>query len=492
MENRDGRRGDTPEQSVAVAEAVPSMSGAHWANRDNDTPFRRPARSAPFRRPPAENSFPADPVSPATDEHDPAPAGHGSPGSAGHRSPSSSGYEETSGFPATDGVANADLFGPDPDRFGRAGENVGKGTDRKSRHWTAIGTGTRRSKTAGREEARAPGGPVAGRGRPTLPFAPPSIPPIPKGRAGMKARKAAKAASAEAERDDTIGVLGGSGHEIRPHRAAGRPAVVVGGGKDNTGHGTATDAPRRSRLLLWATLATVFVVLLGGIAAVVVFSGRSGGLASVLRGATGSDDQRSVVAPLDGRTEASFELVTGTTEVTLRSEDLGNDLYRITTAEDAGTVPRPVVDENRVQLHLTPSGGGATGAVEIVLASGVKWALRFTGGAAEQRVDLSQGKVSGVDVVGGARRIELNLPVPAGTVPVRITGAVDEFVMTAPKNIPVRVRLDSGAKTVAAGERTQRDVPPGSTFTPRNWQVADRYDVDAASRVTLFSVEPKA
>jgi hypothetical protein len=65
---------------------------------------------------------------------------------------------------------------------------------------------------------------------------------------------------------------------------------------------------------------------------------------------------------------------------------------------------------------------------------------------------------------------------------------VDEFVVRAPANSPVRVHLDSGAKTVAAGGKTQRDVPPGSTFTPRTWQVDNRYDVDAASRVTLFSV----
>jgi hypothetical protein len=233
----------------------------------------------------------------------------------------------------------------------------------------------------------------------------------------------------------------------------------------------------------------VVVVLVGGIAAVLVFSGRAGGLASVLRGTTGSGDERTVTAPLDGRTAASFELVTGTTQVTLRSEDLGADLYRITSAEDSGTVPRPVVDEDRVQLHLTPDGDGATGTVEIVLASRVTWALRFTGGADEQRVDLSRGRVSGIDVVGGARRIELTLPKPSGTVPIRITGAVDEFVVTAPKDNPVRVRLDSGARTVAAGDKIQRDVPPGSRFTPRNWQVADRYDVDAASRVTLFSVE---
>ncbi len=292
--------------------------------------------------------------------------------------------------------------------------------------------------------------------------------------------------------DDTIGVLVGPGREIRPHRATRHPAAARPsgrGGRDDTGHGTATaDGPRRSRRLLWATLTMAIVVLVGGAGAGLVVSGRAGALTDLLGGG-GSENRRTVTAPLGGRTEASFELVTGTTGVTLRSEDLGADLYRITTASDSGTVPRPVLDEDRVQLHLTPNGDGATGDVEIVLAARVSWALRFTGGADQQRIDLSRGRVSGIDVIGGVRRFEVNLPKPVGTVGIRIAGAVDEFVVQAPADIPVRARLDSGAKTVAAGQRTQRDVPPGSTFTPRNWQVPDRYDVAAAARVTLFSMK---
>jgi hypothetical protein len=55
----------------------------------------------------------------------------------------------------------------------------------------------------------------------------------------------------------------------------------------------------------------------------------------------------------------------------------------------------------------------------------------------------------------------------------------------------VRVQVDSGAKTVAAGDRTLRDVRPGSTLTPKGWQVQNRYDVDAAARITLLSVDAR-
>jgi hypothetical protein len=468
-----GRRRDTgiPDVSVAVADPPASMSGTHWANRDSDTLYRRPGQSTPFRRPPAENSFPEQA------SVTPAPADLTEPG-----------------FPAPSRTANADLFGPDPERFGPNGDDDDEqsAATGKARHWTTIGTKTRRPRTSDRGEASAPvsaaSQPVSsgdeGRRHPGAAVAVPG-----RASGGLAGR-----AAAQDERDDTIGVLG-QGHEIRPHRAGRsesvpQPATTGRNGSRGTPSRNApTAAPRRSRSVVrWATVATVLVVLVGAAGAVLVVGGKGGALKAVLRSGAGSSQGRTATAPLDGRTEASFELVTGTTKVILRSEDLGADLYRITSAEDSGTVPRPVVDENRVQLHLAPDGDGATGNVEIVLAARVTWSLRFTGGADEQRIDLSGGKVSAIDVIGGVREVELSLPTPSGTVPVRVTGAVDEFVVRAPANSPVRVRLNSGAKTVAAGDKTQRDVPPGSTFTPRNWQVDNRYDVDAASAVTLFSV----
>ena len=106
----------------------------------------------------------------------------------------------------------------------------------------------------------------------------------------------------------------------------------------------------------------------------------------------------------------------------------------------------------------------------------------------EQIIDLTGGKVSAIDLSGGSRRVDLVLPQPAGTVPVRVTGAVDELSVTSPTGSPVRVQVDSGAKTVAAGDKTLRDVKPGSTLTPKDWKVPNRYDVDAASRITLLTV----
>jgi hypothetical protein len=239
-------------------------------------------------------------------------------------------------------------------------------------------------------------------------------------------------------------------------------------------------------------LSSVLVLLAGSAMLVMKYTGSSAGtgLASILRSGAGSGGKRTVTAPLDGRKQASIDVITGASQVVVTSQDLGNDLYRITSAEDSGMVPRPVVDGDRVQLSLSPDGDGTSGRVEIVLAAKVRWALKFVGGADEHRVNLTGGQLTGLDVVGGAGRVELTLPTPSGTVDVRITGAVDELVVKSPQDSPVRARLDSGTKTAAVGERTLRDVEPGSTFTPRNWDQNNRYDVVVASRLQLLSVEP--
>jgi hypothetical protein len=296
------------------------------------------------------------------------------------------------------------------------------------------------------------------------------------------------------------------GHEIRPHRAArhDQPAhEQAQHGQTQHGqtqhgqtqhgqtqhhapeHGQSRPAqngtkPRRSRTVMVAAIGLAVLVLLGGAAAGMMFYAGSD---------QAKDGDRTITAPLDGRTAASFELVAATTKVNVKTQDLGDDLYKITSADD--TLPTAVVSDDRVQLHLTADGVNADGQVQVLLSTKVKWALRFVGGAEQQVVDLTAGKVSGLEVLGGTRRLQLALPKPAGTVPISVTGAIEDFSITSPKDSPVRVKVDGGAKTVAAGERTLQNVEAGSTLTPKGWSVPNRYDVDAAARVTLLSVDAR-
>jgi hypothetical protein len=286
--------------------------------------------------------------------------------------------------------------------------------------------------------------------------------------------------------------FGEPGHEIRAHRAPGGHQVAAG-------HHHQAAAPRRSKGLAVATVTLSALVLLGGVAAgITYFTGDDKGLGSVLQlgndtpdpgAADTSTDDTVATAPIGNRTSATFELVAATRRATVKTQDLGGELYRITSAAESGTAPRPTIAGEKVQLLLETEGAGARGNVQILLSSKVTWSLRFTGGADEQLVDLTGGKLSAVDLSGASRRVNLTLPQPSGTVQVRIAGAIEDLSLTSPSGSPVRVRVDGGVKTVSAGTRTLRDLEPGSTLTPKDWKTANRYDVAAEARLSQLTVK---
>jgi hypothetical protein len=467
--------------SVAVAEQV-STSGADWANRDNESLYRRTDPDpAPYRRPPAVNSFRND-----ADEEDMADSqswsAFGSPSTG-----SSSAAEQPSADPPEPRYGPAPPAGPGRASFGFtagpiSGNHNGPGPDSAT-----LNAPARRGRPA--PTSGAPFLPPPTSGAPFLP-PPVDLPPHPVRSVTSEsvlaqARRSRPMPPPAVDEDDGVGdFIGGPGREIRPHRAVRQPHHPVD-------HGIAHDEPRGSRGVFIAGLVLTAAVLLGGtVAGVSYFSGTDKGLTSVLElGAGKSDGDRTATAPIDGRTAASFELTTAVTKITVRSEDLGDELYRISTADDAGLAPKPVLAQDRVQLNLVPDGDGSTGAVDVVLSSQVLWNLRFAGATDEQQIDFTGGDVGGIELVGGSRVTKIALPEPAGTVAMKVTGAIDELALTSPAGNPVRVQMQGGAQTVAAGARTLRDVKPGSTLTPKDWATNNRYDVTAEARVTLLSVE---
>ncbi|MET0422470.1 MAG: hypothetical protein ABW046_01255 [Actinoplanes sp.] len=249
--------------------------------------------------------------------------------------------------------------------------------------------------------------------------------------------------------------------------------------------------PRQSRFVsVGIALLGVVVLLAGGVLGVVYFSGDDGKLDSVLQlGAGGETGQHLVTAPLDNRTKASFEVLAATNRVRVSIGELGEDLYRISTPDDAGFVPRPVTRNDEVKLQVSQDGDGTGGEIEVVLAARVQWALRFSGYAEEQIIDLTGGQISELAMVGASRRTQLALSRPVGTVPVRVTAAVEELTVSSPTGNPVRVNVAAGVQKVVAGTRTLNDVPAGSTLTPKDWGTKNRYDMTAAARITNLTVE---
>ncbi|MDI6101996.1 hypothetical protein QLQ12_25585 [Actinoplanes sp. NEAU-A12] len=245
--------------------------------------------------------------------------------------------------------------------------------------------------------------------------------------------------------------------------------------------------PRQSRLVT-VGMALLGVVALAAVAltGVVYYSGGDNQISNILGG--DDDDPRIVTGPLNDRTLATFELLAATDRVQVRIADLGEDLYRISSPEGTGIRPSADVRDDRLRVDVTRDNAGTGGEVEVLLAAKVRWTIRFSGYSAERIVDLSAGRIKGIELVGGTRRAEMTLAQAAGTVPMKITGGIEELTLRAPTGSPVRIKVGGGAGTVTAGARTLRDVAPGSTLTPKDWTTGNRYDIDAVAPVTLLTV----
>ncbi|WP_306212309.1 hypothetical protein [Actinoplanes sp. RD1] len=453
------RLGDLSDVSVAVADGL----------SDDASLYRRPGPAAPLRRPPAASDFPD--------------TGAQGGGELPRRRPG--GQEADTGswnaFATPDPAAGTDWTTVDSQAA-----PVGEPRDlweaeRAPQHRPEPAFGPAPPATNGRTAFGFTAGPISGNWREDEPVSGAGMPPEPTG--AHSAVRGGRHHSADQQRefrlpgDEHIGdLVGEHAHEIRPHRAAPPPAP-----------------PRRNRGVMVAGLGLTAAVLFGGgVAAVSYFSDPGGGLTSVLE--LGSADQktppRTVFAAIDGRKKATFEMISGARKVTVRSADIGDSLYRMTTAEESGMVPEPVLTDDKVQLSLAaedPDTPG-TGEVEVTLSTKVTWSLLFSAGAEEQILNLEDGRIAAIDFAGAAQTTTVQLPEAAGTIPVKVTGAVDQLAMTSPEGNPVRVKVKGGAQTVAAGSRTLKDIAPGSTLTPKDWATDDRFDVEAESRVTLLTV----
>jgi hypothetical protein len=248
--------------------------------------------------------------------------------------------------------------------------------------------------------------------------------------------------------------------------------------------------PRQSRVVTVGMLVLTAIVLVAGTAVgIVYFSGSNETISSVLQLGAGGSTSRQVSAPLDNRTTASFEMLAGANTVHLTIGELGDDLYRISTPDDAGIKPSPEIVNDDVKLQVSKDGDGTGGEIEVVLSAKVRWSLRFSGYAQTQLIDVSGGQVSDIEMVAAMQRAELTLPQPSGTIPLKINGSVDELVVKSPLGSPVRIKVGGGADTVVAGTRTLKNVVAGSTLTPKDWKTGDRYDVTAGAHISSLTIE---
>jgi hypothetical protein len=196
-----------------------------------------------------------------------------------------------------------------------------------------------------------------------------------------------------------------------------------------------------------------------------------------------------LTAPLGSAKTRLIEVTGASALLQIRSADLGEMLFSV-AAIDGATMPSVVDTPSGPRLSLPDAAAASAGRTEVQLNSKVRWTIRLTGRSTAQEIDMSAGGLARIELIGGASRAVLQLPRPAGAVPLRVTGAVSDLHIRAGKGDPVRLRLGKGADTATLDGTTERNVKSGAALTSPGWRSAkNRYDVSASVRVGSVLVE---
>jgi hypothetical protein len=163
--------------------------------------------------------------------------------------------------------------------------------------------------------------------------------------------------------------------------------------------------------------------------------------------------------------------------------DYRGDFYgpkpRVTQADGVVTVDYP---------RFNPFIWGRRSA-DIALSPAATWRLEIRGGVSGLVADLEEIGLAAIDVRGGVNRVELRLPRPNGTVPIRVSGGVSQLTLRRRAEVPVRVRIGGGASRLGLDTQYLGAIGgPVRLETPDYPNVANRYDLEiggGASRVTI-------
>jgi len=227
----------------------------------------------------------------------------------------------------------------------------------------------------------------------------------------------------------------------------------------------------------WGSLAAelaMAAVLLGACAALVA--------RSIPSSSTPPPAPQGASLPADGRSSATLDVATGTLVLTIGVANLGGT---------SGTLLRVTVRSGKNALiYLSATDASA---VTVTLNAAVSWRLDLAGGTKRTVADLRGGQVAGIAVTKGSDVIDLTLPRPRGSVPIRLAAGASQFLLSLPSGVPVRLTAARGAGEVSLAGRDHVHVAVGTVFTTPGWAAgAVGFDIDATAGAARVAVTARA
>jgi hypothetical protein len=163
-------------------------------------------------------------------------------------------------------------------------------------------------------------------------------------------------------------------------------------------------------------------------------------------------------------------------------------------ASFTGTKPNIRVVGNDVDIESRSFGPGTwrLRSARIALNPSIVWQFEVQGGTLRLNADLRGLQLSMVTLAGGASRVDLALPRPSGTVPIRIRGGASEVSVRRPLGVAVRVIAHGGFRKLQVDGKSIEATDEKPIESPDYVGAVDRYELevdDGADRFVL-AAEP--
>jgi hypothetical protein len=152
-------------------------------------------------------------------------------------------------------------------------------------------------------------------------------------------------------------------------------------------------------------------------------------------------------APLGDLQQGRILIVNGAPKVVIESDPAMAQLVR---AEFERPIPEVTVEEGILQIRY-PGYSLLNWLVywrqplaDLTLNTSIPWRIEGHGGVSSFVGDLSGVQLSGIDLHGGVSHFRVKLPVPSGSVPIRLVGGVSDLFVDRPEGAPISIQVRGG------------------------------------------------
>jgi len=194
-------------------------------------------------------------------------------------------------------------------------------------------------------------------------------------------------------------------------------------------------------------------------------------------------------APLVDLESGRLVVSSGISQLSLRANKAMSELYQ---ARFEGSVPEVKAKEGVVTIRYPRRLwvlGNEKRVAEVTLNTVIPWQIVIQGGASMVAAELSSLKLAGLEVKGGLSTIRLELPMPEGLVPIRVSGGASEIIVRRPVHAAARVHLKGWVSEFIFDDQTFSNMGSDVRLQSSGFEpTTPYYDIEVASSASTVVI----